>query len=129
MAFVHGKGTHVTINSVNLSAYLTEASQSFDDDTHETTTFGKNSKEYLPGLQDGTISLSGNLDPALDSSMAAMRGVVVPFIYGPEGSTTGKRKYSGNCIRTSYEVSNPVGDLVTFSAEFQITGDVTVGTF
>jgi hypothetical protein len=51
------------------------------------------------------------------------------FEYGPEGSASGRIKYTGECICTSYEPGSPVGDVVTYSAEYQITGPVTRGTY
>jgi hypothetical protein len=38
-------------------------------------------------------------------------------------------KYTGEAILTSYSISNPVADVVTFSADFQVTGAVTRGTY
>jgi hypothetical protein len=47
----------------------------------------------------------------------------------PEGSTSTYVKYTGECILTSYEKSGAIGDVVTYSAEFQVTGAVTRGTY
>jgi hypothetical protein len=53
----------------------------------------------------------------------------VSFEYGPEGSTATYTKYTGEAFLTSYETSAGVGDIVSFSAEFQITGAVTRGAY
>jgi hypothetical protein len=129
MAFEHGKNTHFTANSVDLSAFLDDASMPSEIDASETTTFGAESKTYLPGLADGSFSISGKLDAAVETAYIAAKGLVVPFIYGPAGSTAGKPRRTGDCILTSYEVSSPVGDIVTFSIEGQITGGITFDTF
>ncbi len=47
----------------------------------------------------------------------------------PEGSTSTYVKYTGEAILTSYEKSGAIGDVVTYSAEFQVTGAVTRGTY
>jgi predicted secreted protein len=140
MAFVHGKNTAFKLDNaagsiVDLSAYLTDVS--FPESV-ETTTFGAtgSSKTYLVGLNDRTVSLSGNWDATLDAHIAAViaaqaAGTVASstFEYGPAGSTAGLVKYSGEALVTSFEVSNPVGDVVTFSCELQVTGAVTRGTW
>jgi len=51
------------------------------------------------------------------------------FVYGPEGSTAGQVKYTGTAFLTSYEVSGGVGDIVGYTAEFQVTGAITRGTY
>ena len=129
MAFVHGKNAHISVGGTNISQYCTEIGFPRSADSHETTTFGKDNKTYVPGLKDGTISLSGNYDSACDDVLAPALGTIVPFIYGVEGSTAGKRRYTGNAVVTSYEVSEPVGDLVTWSAELQISDAPVRDTF
>ena len=46
------------------------------------------------------------------------------FTYKP-GVTSGDAIYSGECILTNYSLSSPVGDVNTFTADFQVTGTVT----
>ena len=97
----------------------------------ETTSFGSSAKTYIVGLSDSTVSASGNFDATVDAHLAGVLGqaATLSFEYGPEGSTAGQVKYSGECIMTSYEKSGAVGDVVTYSAEFQVTGAVTRGTY
>ena len=61
--------------------------------------------------------------------MVLGQDATVSFEYGPEGSTSTRVKYSGECILTSYETSAGVGDVVSFTASFQISGAVTRGTW
>lgn len=138
MAFRHGKNAIFKIDNTSaalqdISAYCDDLSLPRSIDTGETTTFGVSggSKTYVVGLNDATIKVGGKWDSALDAIIAPTVGFDTPlnFNYGPEGSTTGRVKLTGTCILTSYEVSAPVGDVVTFSAEYQITGPVTRTTF
>jgi len=46
------------------------------------------------------------------------------FTYKP-GVTSGDAIYSGECIMTGYSRSTPVGDVNTYTADFQVTGTVT----
>lgn len=133
--FVHGKSTDFALDdtggtSRNISDTLTSVDFPETLDVAETTAFGASAKSYIVGLKDATISLSGIWDATVDGYFA---GGAEPasrsFIYGPAGSTGGNVKYTGEAIMTSYSVSNPVGDVVTYSVELQVTGAVTRTTY
>ena len=98
-------------------------------ETGETTAFGSTSKSFVVGLRDATISVSGNWDATVDGYLIGTEPASRSFVFGPAGSTGGNIKYSGECILTNYSIGAPVGDTVTFSANLQVTGDVTRGTF
>lgn len=135
MAFVHGKDSVFTLDSAALTAYLTDVAFNNSVDMAETSVMGLEAKTYLSGLSDGTISLTGRYDStAVSGPDVKLNGLVgldtpVTFEYGPEGGTTGKVKYSGSCFLTAYNVSSPLGDIVAFTAELQITGAVVKGTY
>lgn len=132
----HGKDTVVQLGTSAAPTVLTDISSSLSSedlsrqaDTHESTTFGADSKTYIPGLKDGTFSLEVMWSATIDAHLDGILGKQVNFEIGPAGSGTGMPKYTGAAICTDYSGSNPVGDVVTASAEFQITGDVTRGTY
>ena len=134
--FRHGKSTVFKVD--NSGGTLTDISNTLTDvtfpqtvETAETTSFGSSAKSYIVGLTDSTVSISGTYDATVDAHLAAILGQAasVTFEYGPEGSTSTYVKYSGEAYLTSYEKSGSVGDAVKFSAEFQVTGAVTRGTW
>jgi hypothetical protein len=136
MPFVHGKSTDFRIDNsggtlTDISAYCDSVDFPQTVETAETTTFGDSNKDYIVGLKDSTISFSGKWDSTLDGILAPILGQAasVSFQYGPAGSTVTNVKYSGECFLTSYQVTGSVGDVVTFSAEAQVTGAVTRGTY
>lgn len=138
MAFVHGKSAVFKLDNssgslVDYSSYLNDLSLSRDIETAETTTFGVagSAKTYIVGLSDATFSISGLFDATADGTLAGVLGqsATLSFEYGPAGSTAGLIKYSGECIMTSYEISAAVGDAVQASADFQVTGAITRGTW
>lgn len=140
MAFVHGKGAALKIDNAagtlqTLTAYLTDAGFNNTIDVAESTTMGAEAKTYLSAQSDATLSISGFYDSTASTGPdVVLNGLVglettSSFEYGPEGGTTGKTKYSGECFMTSYVLSAPVGGVVTFSADFQVTGAVTKGAF
>jgi hypothetical protein len=135
MAFVHGKSTNFTLDDTSgsvrdISAFVNNVDFPETTETAETTAFGSTAKSYIVGLTDSTISVSGMWDSTLDGYIA---GGAEPasrsFVFGPAGSTAGNVKYTGEAIVTSYSISNPVGDVVTFSLDLQVTGAVTRTTY
>lgn len=132
--FVHGKATNFSLDdtggtSRDLSDSLTSVDFPETIDTAETTAFGATSKSYIVGLRDATISISGLWDATVDGYIIGTEPATRTFIFGPAGSTSGYVKYTGECILTNYAVSNPVGDVVTYSIDLQCTGGVTRTTF
>jgi hypothetical protein len=136
MPFVHGRLTDFRVDNsggtlTDISAYCDNVDFPQVVETAETTTFGDASKDYIVGLRDATISIGGKWDAVLDAVLAPILGQAasVSFQYGPAGSTVTNVRYTGECFCTSYQVTGAVGDVVTFSAEFQVTGNVTRGTY
>jgi hypothetical protein len=134
--FRHGKSTVFKVDNAagtltNISDTLTDVSFPQTVDTAETSTFGSSAKSYVVGLTDSTLSVAGNFDATVDTHLAGVLGQAasLSFEYGPEGSTNGFVKYTGECILTSYEKSGAIGDVVSYSAEFQVTGAITRGTY
>ena len=134
--FRHGKSTVFKVD--NSGGTLTDISNTLTDvgfpqsvDTAETSAFGSSAKTYVVGLTDATISISGMFDATVDAHLNGILGQAasVSFEHGPEGSTAGYVKYTGEALLTSYEKSGAVGDMVSYSAEFQVTGAVTRGTY
>ena len=132
--FVHGKSTDFELDdtggtSRSLSNVLTSVDFPEIIETAETTAFGSTSKSYIVGLRDATISVSGLWDATVDGYIIGTEPATRTFIFGPAGSTGGNVKYTGECILTNYAVSNPVGDVVTFSIDLQCTGAQTRTTY
>jgi predicted secreted protein len=133
--FVHGKSTNFQLDDTSgtirdISDTITSVDFPETLDTAETTAFGSSAKSYIVGLTDATISVSGIWDATVDGYIA---GGAEPasrsFVFGPAGSTVSNVKYTGEAIVTSFSISNPVGDVVTYSLDLQVTGAITRGTY
>jgi predicted secreted protein len=137
MAFVYGSKAVFQLGTAtapgtptDISAYITSVSFPLEVGTADVTTLGATAKSYMAGLENATISIEGKFDPALDAHLSGIRRMSnIAFVYGPAGSTANSPRYSGTCMLTSYEVETGVDDAATFSAEFQVIGLVTRGTF
>ena len=131
MAFSHGSLATLEIDPAggssftDISEYLNDASQEETVDTAETTTLGKTRKTYIPGLEDGTFSLSGLFDPAADALLYSCKRVIITFRYRPAGAGSGLPEYVGEAILTSYSISTTVDEAATIEAELQTTDTVT----
>lgn len=134
--FRHGKAAVFKIDDSggtlrNISDALNSISFPREAEVLETTSFGSSDRTYIVGFKNGTISIEGSFDATYDGYLAGALGqdATLSFEYGPEGSTSTYTKYTGECILTSYESTAGVGDVVSISAEFQISGAVTRGTY
>ena len=120
----------------DLSAYITEVrGLPGPRRLNEVTALGDSGARFIPGLEDVAIALRGIFDDTATSGPDAVLGPLrthtsaVDFEYGPEGSDTGDAKYSGTCWVLSYELRSRVGSLVEWTADLQVEGTVTRGTF
>lgn len=141
MAFVHGKNGSFELDNSSgtltaLDSISNEFSFSQSIETAETTTFGSSAKTYITGLNDATVSLSGLFDATSAGVIEATIDALIDgtnasatLVFGPAGNTSGLKKYTQEVIVTSYDISVPVGDVVSLSVEFQRTGATTIATY
>lgn len=136
MAFYHGKGLVFKIDNAAgtitaLTAYVDSVDFDNSVDMGETTTAGAEDKTFVSGQAEHDLSISGKWDDTAttgpDAILFSLIGLETSssFEFGPAGSTAGKVKYLGECFLTGYKPSTPVGGVVTFTADFKITGAVT----
>lgn len=138
MAFVHGKNADIELDDssgtlTSLTSISNEVSYSQTIETADTSVFGTNAKTYITGQNDATISLSGLFDA---TSADVVQGTIDALISGtidsatlsfnPEGTGSGTKNYTQEVIVTGFDISAPIGDVVSLSVEFQRTGATTV---
>lgn len=129
MAFIHGKDTVVTLNAVDLSAFTNQTSFEDSTETHDTTTYGRVRKTYSSGLGDGKITISGIHSDSATGPRSVIKplkaaGDAVAFVFQPEGAGAGKAQSVVDVIIASYNESDPVADMVTWTSELQMTGEL-----
>ncbi len=132
-----GKGKLLVDNAsgtpVDLTAFVDSVEWGgFETETKETTVFGQDAKTYAPGLSDGKVSATGKYDAAVggpDAVLRALRGVgPLTVEWQPEGAGTGKPFRRVEAILTSYVASVPVGEIITWSASWQVSGTESSGS-
>ena len=130
---VAGHTGYCTVGGLLLSGTVaSEFALHLSADELEASTIGQNWKEFMQGQAEATLDASG----VWDSGTAALRldailfgmvnaGGTKLYEFLPAGSTTNQTKYTGNCLCTGYEITNPVGGVVGFTAAFRGAGSVT----
>jgi len=134
MAFRHGKDTYFMLDETDLTLRLDEVTMPDEIEAAESTVFGQGAKTYQPGLEDASISFSGKYQADVEELYAQIKakqrlGTLIPWVFGPEGPGEGRRRRTGVGVVTQFEISNPVGEIVSFSGEIQVSGVVTYDTF
>ncbi len=73
---------------------------------------------------DNTMTVELFWDTTIDTHLNALLGytTVVEFIYGPDGTTSTRPKFTGFCFLKSLSHPNTIGEVKVFTAEFQISG-------
>jgi hypothetical protein len=128
MAFVHGKNTFISLDGDNLSTFTNTSEFGRTADSHDVTTYGKNSHVYAGGLLDGTASMSGVYDNTASTGPRAviepLLGTNVTLIRRPEGTGSGLPQDSVTVLVMNYTETSPVADMVTWNCEMQLSDDV-----
>ena len=132
MAAVHGKKTVITVATKDISAYCKTSSYEGSADVHDTPGYGKDAKTKAGGLLDGKFTCGGTYDnTASTGPRAALKpalGTTVAVVRKPEGTGTGLPMDSFSAVLSKYTETNPVDDMVSWSAEFEISDVVTTTT-
>ncbi len=131
--FTHGKNAAFKIDDSggtirDISDVLTDVSISRTADVAEVSAFSNSSKAFVSGLTDATLIISGSFDATVDGYLSGILGAEGSFEFYPIGTTGGNPKASGEAIMTSYDRTPDIGGAVTFTAAFQVSGNVTEGT-
>lgn len=128
---IHGKATGIILGGYDITSMLNEISTPQMVDTAETTPFGSTAKTYIPGMGDATVSMGGFYEGAADATedfldtVAATADAVI-VVYGRALAVGVDCKF-GSVLRTSFEVTSPVGDVVSISGAAQASGGLTTG--
>lgn len=138
--FRHGKLTVFKITDAagtlrDISNTLRTVNFPNDADTAETSAFGTFDKTFVVGLVGHSISVDGMFDATVDGYLNGILALDIGgtytgvFQYGPEGATSGRVRYTGVSLLTSYGRTSGIGDMAGVSANFQITGATTRDTW
>lgn len=122
MGTIHSKYTKMLFRDADITSWVTESSPELSVDLSDTTTYGKTNKTNAAGLGDSKLSFSGIYDPVADGP----QNLILPYL-GVNSDQLALIGYGGFTLGlgvaliggkvSSYKVSDPVGDMVKFTAE------------
>jgi hypothetical protein len=120
---VHGKNTKVFFNEFNFTSFFNSASVPMEASMTDTTAFGANSKTYMPGHNNATISAEGFYDGSansVDEKLAEAFAVDSKLwsVY-LSGDAFGSPGYAMSAIENAYNVMSTIDDACRISAAAQ----------
>jgi hypothetical protein len=131
MAEVHGSETAVLLGANNISAFTDKCDGKYAADEHDSTCYGAQGHEYATGLKVTGYSIGGKYTDGATGTrlyVKALVGTKVAFEHHPEGTGSGLPKETGTVHVKEYNQSQPVADIVRWTAELTVSGVITFGT-
>ena len=124
----------ITINSVDLSSYVTSVTLSQSADNLEDTAMGDTSRSYIGGLKSGSVDIEFNADFAAaktEATIFPLVGTSTAVVVKPVAASVSATNpsYTFNAIVTEWDTLNgSVGEIATHSISWPITGAITKAT-
>ena len=122
----------LAINASDLTQWCAKVELEDEFEDKETTTFASGkAKEYLGGLESGSVGITFKNDfaaAALDSIMWALRRTVVAFTCRADAGavTTSNPQYGGSILINKWTpISGSVGDVAEVDVTFPLSGPMT----
>ena len=119
--------TKIVVNSVDLSYALNQVKLNFKQAALEVSTFGAVWKQFIVGLAEGVLEITGFFDKApakLDAMLWAWLGwPQVPQAWEVDlpDSTVGSVRYTGQAFVSSYPIDSKVDQPLKVSLTLQVT--------
>lgn len=138
MAGTSGRNTYFRLDNSagaiqDLSALIKSVEASDDVGLEDSTTFGASvtAKSNTVTLTEGGFSIRAPYSATLNTHLKGLKGLASTstFEYGPQGSTGGYEKITGECRLKSLKRSGEVTGLLMIEAEFVYDGTITESTF
>ena len=124
----------LSVNSVDLSAYVTSITISQSADSVEDTSMGDTARSYIGGLTTGTLDISFNQDFAAaktEATIYPLIGTTTTCVVRPTAAAVGTTNpsYTATVLVTEWtSVEGSVGDLATASVSWPIVGNLAKAT-
>ena len=124
----HGRLTVLKVNALDVSQATKTSTFSGSADVHVTSGYGVTNHTKVGGIKDGKFTASGSYDVGTVTgtaiAMEGQEGVTQPLIRQIQGAGTGKPQEVFSGVLAKFDVSDPVDDIVTWAAEWEVTGPV-----
>lgn len=124
----HGKLTVLKVGANDISPSTKTSNFSGSADVHDTSGYGVTNRTKAGGVADGTFTASGSYDiqatigtPTL---LEGKEGTTFALTRQVAGAGTGKPQEVFSAVLVKFDVSSPFDDMVTWSAEWSVSGTV-----
>ena len=134
MARVVLNDASITINSVDLSDHIAAVTITTEVADIPTTAFGDTAVKRIAGLKDSSIQLDFHQDFAVaevEATIYPLIGTLTSVVVLPANGavTVSNPSYTADCLVTSWSpVAGAVGELLTASVTWPVSGEVTKAT-
>ncbi len=132
MTTSHGKKTVITIATKDISPFTKNSQVERGASTHNVTGYGVDDELYAGGLRNNKVTCSGIYDnTVLVGPSIVLKGAVgttLAVVRKVEGTGTGLPQSAFNAVLEKFVETSPHDDMVSWSADFQITGPITETT-
>lgn len=143
MGKIHGKDSVFKIDDStetirDISDYVNSVDTPSSVDMAEVSAFGSSKKNYISGLSEESVSISGpaGLGTAATESHKVLTGILGGTAAGytlefyPAGTASTKPKLTGQVVLENYNPSSGIGGPITYNASFRPygTAGLTWGT-
>lgn len=123
--------TRVTINSVDLTSFVTSVTLDMSVDEVETTAFGSAARTRIGGLQDHSVTIEFQQSYAassVEATLYPLLGSTTTVVLLPNGTAAGTTnpRFTFSALVTEWQpISGAVGDLASASVTWPISGTIT----
>lgn len=135
MATFLGNGVQLTVNSVDLSTYVSSVTISQEFDQLEVTAMGDGGHKYIAGLENSSISIDFNADFASSKVNQTIGGATAGngligatttvTIKPAAGATSASNPlYTMTCLVSQWPQVYNVGELATVSVTWPVSGTI-----
>lgn len=128
VAPTHGRLTILTVATKDISLATKTSTFSGSADVHDTTGYTLANRTKTGGLIDGKFTASGMYDLTTVTGTAAAlegkEGTSQAIVRKIAGTGTGKPSEVFTGVLAKFDVSDPVDDIVTWAAEWEVSGVV-----
>lgn len=114
----------------NITTYCTSVNLDISSNAIDVSTLGTAWRSSVKGMSAATLALAGISDPYMGTLLLyqATQTTSISFEWYPQGSASGKEKVSGELVMTGAPRSAALDDAVQWSANYTVTGPLTLGT-
>lgn len=134
--FIFGRSQTLSLDDsggmpVDLSSSIVSISLDQNVALIDKTTLGLAAIVYQPGLASGQVTLAMLCSAIVRTKIYGLKQLAATstMTYGPDGTTVGNPRTTGECRVASIKEGGAVGDLVKLDVTLQLDGPTTNDTF